>query len=106
MSGYSPAQHGVKYTLEDSILSPQVELPVELKNVATVMSAAGFNVLYKGKWHCSETAGAQFVPADLAKYGFARWNPPDAGASQSPAQGGGRHGGQRPAVHARRPGIR
>jgi choline-sulfatase len=89
MSGYFPAQHGVKYTLEDSILSPQVELPVELKNVATVMSAAGFNMLYEGKWHCSKPAGAQFVPADLAKYGFARWNPPDAGANQSPAQGGG-----------------
>jgi arylsulfatase A-like enzyme len=89
MSGYFPAQHGVKYTLESSIMSPQVDLPVGLKNLATVMSAAGFNVLYKGKWHCSKPAGAQFVPADIAQYGFARWNPPDAGANQAPSQGGG-----------------
>jgi hypothetical protein len=33
--------------------------------------------------------GRQFVPADLAKYGFLRWNPPDAGANQEPSQAGG-----------------
>ena len=89
MSGYFPAQHGVKYTLEDNMtdpcVNPQVELPVNLNNVATVMSAAGFNVVYKGKWHCSKASTA----ADLATYGFQRWNPPDAGANQDPSQAGG-----------------
>jgi choline-sulfatase len=89
MSGYFPAQHGVKYTLEDnmtdSMKNPQVELPVDLTNVATVMSAAGFNVVYKDKWHCSKASTA----ADLATYGFKRWNPPDAGANQDPSQAGG-----------------
>ena len=94
MSGYFPAQHGVKYTLEEDMPAseyPQVELPVELKNLATVMKAAGYNVVYKGKWHCSKPAGKEAVPADLEKYGFQRWDPPDAGANQSvPEAGGGK----------------
>jgi choline-sulfatase len=90
MSGYFPAQHRVKYTLEDDINNEfQNELPVDLPNIATVMSAAGFNVVYKGKWHCSKPAGDSFVAADLAKYGFQRWDPPDAGANQDPSQAGG-----------------
>ncbi|HEY0391607.1 MAG TPA: sulfatase-like hydrolase/transferase [Solirubrobacterales bacterium] len=93
MSGYFPAQHGVKYTLEEDMPAgeyPQVELPVELKNLATVMKAAGYNVVYKGKWHCSKPAKKEdAVPADLEKYGFQRWNPPDAGANQSVPEAGG-----------------
>lgn len=92
MSGYFPAQHGVKYTLEEDMPAseyPQVQLPVELKNLATVMKAAGYNVVYKGKWHCSKPAGAEAVPADLEKYGFSRWNPPDAGANQTVPEAGG-----------------
>src|SRR5215469_15739892 len=92
-SGYFPAQHGVKYTLEENMKNPkknpQVELPVHLKNIATVMSSVNFNVLYKGKWHCSKPAGSEADPADLAKYGFLRWNPPDAGANQDPNQAEG-----------------
>ncbi|HEX6688484.1 MAG TPA: sulfatase-like hydrolase/transferase [Solirubrobacterales bacterium] len=92
MSGYFPAQHGVKYTLEEDMPAseyPQVELPVDLKNLATVMKAAGYNVVYKGKWHCSKPAGSEAVPADLEKYGFSRWDPPDAGANQSVPEAGG-----------------
>ncbi len=93
MSGYFPAQHGVKYTLEEDMeppKNPQVELPVDFKNLATVMKAAGYNVVYKGKWHCSKPATpGEAVPADLEKYGFSRWNPPDAGADQSVPEAGG-----------------
>src|SRR5262245_53672008 len=42
MTGYFPAQHGVKYTLEEDMparLYPQVELPLNLPNIATVTSA-------------------------------------------------------------------
>ena len=52
MSGFFPAQHGVKYTLEEDMPAksyPQVELPLDLKNIATVMTAAGYNVIYKGR---------------------------------------------------------
>jgi len=76
MSGYFPAQHGVKYTLEDNMtdpcVNPQVELPVNLNNVATVMSAAGFNVVYKGKWHCSKASTAADLPRTASSAGTRR----------------------------------
>jgi choline-sulfatase len=93
MTGFLPAQHGVKYTLEEDMPAdegyPQVELPVDLDNVASVMRAAGYEVVYKGKWHCSKPAGRFFRPSDLERYGFARWDPPDGGANQDISQGGG-----------------
>jgi choline-sulfatase len=106
LTGYFPAQHGAKYTLEEDMPVeegyPQGEMPLpfsldgsslSLPNLATVMSAAGYNVIYKGKWHCSKPAFAdEFTPADLAQYGFDRWNPPDGGANQDVSEGGGAPG--------------
>jgi choline-sulfatase len=93
LTGYYPAQHGVKYTLEEDMPDdqyPQVPLPTDFKNIGTVMRAAGYDVVYKGKWHLSKPANGQFTPEDVAKYGFGRWNPPDAGANQDiPQEGGG-----------------
>lgn len=92
LTGHFPAQHGVKYTLEENMPNdqyPQVPLPVELPNVGNVMSAAGFQVPYKGKWHLSKPAGSDWSPQDVALYGFQRWNPPDAGANQDLDQMGG-----------------
>src|SRR5436305_6107538 len=92
MTGYFSAQHGVKYTLEENMPDdefPQVELPPGFTNLASVMSAAGYSVVYKGKWHLSKPAHKNFKPSDLAKYGFARWNPPDAGANQDIDQDAG-----------------
>jgi arylsulfatase A-like enzyme len=93
MTGYFPAQHGVKYTLEEGMAAtdyPQVNLPTSLPNLGTVMKAAGYHVAYKGKWHCSKPATKEHaVPADLEKYGFDRWDPPDAGANQEPPEAGG-----------------
>lgn len=93
-TGRFPAQHGVKYTLEEDMPSPQypqVELPTDMKNLASVMSAAGYDVVYKGKWHLSKpkSESGDFVSEDLLPYGFTRWDPPDAGADQSIAQAGG-----------------
>lgn len=91
-TGLFPAQHGVKYTLEENMPNdqyPQVELPLGLPNLATVMSAAGYSVVYKGKWHLSKPVGEQATPADVGQYGFQRWNPPDAGANQDADQAGG-----------------
>jgi choline-sulfatase len=91
MSGYFPAQHGVKYTLEEDMPAdqyPQVELPTPptLPNLATVMKASGYTTVYKGKWHCSKAS----TTAELDQYLFSRWNPPDAGGDQSiPQEGGG-----------------
>lgn len=98
VSGYFPAQHRVKYTLEqdmDPPRYPQVTLPLppEMKNLATVMAATGRDPVYKGKFHLTKYTGAKWVPSDVAQYGFQRWNPQDAGANQSiPEEGGGNVG--------------
>ena len=91
-----PAQHGVRYTLEQEMPStnyPQVEMPTpdQMPNIATVMSAAGYNVVYKGKLHVNKPARSDYVwqPSDAGKYGFTRWNCPDAGANQSLSEAGG-----------------
>jgi choline-sulfatase len=96
LSGYFPAQHGVKYTLEEDMPYPEYPLqaelprPPELENPATVVRAAGYTPVYKGKWHCSKPAIKENAqPSDLAKYGWERWNPPDAGANQSVPEAGG-----------------
>ncbi len=94
MSGYFPAQHGVKYTLETDMPAPQypqVELATSFANLASVVAAAGYTPVYKGKFHCNKPAnGSTWVPSDVNQYGFTRWNPPDAGANQSiPEEGGG-----------------
>ena len=106
MSGLFPAQHGVKYCLEANMPAPQypqVEMAADLLNLGTVMAAAGYATPYKGKWHCSKpvngnTAPAQkppctpdegWVPDDVNRFGFSRWNPQDAGANQFICQAAG-----------------
>jgi len=95
MTGFFPAQHGVKYTLETNMFlpkNPQVDMPLPdvMPNLATVMKAAGYNVIYKGKWHVSKPKHKQeATPAEAEKYGFDRWDPPDAGANQNIEQAGG-----------------
>lgn len=92
LTGLYPAQHGVKYTLELDMPAgdyPQVELSPDLTNVASVMKAAGYEVVFKGKWHLSKPLGDDWAPEDLARFGFDRWNPPDAGANQDISEAGG-----------------
>jgi arylsulfatase A-like enzyme len=91
-TGLFPAQHGVKYTLEEDMPTPpypQVPLPLDLPNLATVTSAAGYHVPFKGKWHLSKPIGADWSPQDVNQYGYQRWDPPDAGANQDLEQFGG-----------------
>ncbi|MFT4041246.1 MAG: sulfatase-like hydrolase/transferase [Thermomicrobiales bacterium] len=106
MSGLFPAQHGVTATLEPDMPAdqyPQVELAAELPNLGSIMAAAGYATPYKGKWHCSKpldgntapalvppcTPNQGWVPDDLARFGFERWNPQDAGENQYLCQAGG-----------------
>jgi arylsulfatase A-like enzyme len=91
MTGFFPAQHGVKWTLEQNVVSPQAELPLDLPNIATVMTAAGYSTPYKGKFHLNKPANpnGKWRPEDVDRYGFQRWNPPDAGANQDPSEFGG-----------------
>ncbi len=108
MTGFFPAQHGVKYTLEvdmEEPANPQAELPGpdRMPNIGTVMAAAGYATPYKGKWHLSKPADMNtdpaknppctpdegWAPGDVNGYGFERWNPQDAGANQFICQAGG-----------------
>lgn len=107
MTGYFPAQHGVKNCLEADMPAsdgyPQAVMPLDLPNIGTVMAAAGYATPYKGKWHCSKPASGVtdpsvdppctvdegWVPDDVNKYGFEHWDPQDAGANQDPCQAGG-----------------
>ncbi len=118
MTGFMPAQHQVRHTLESSMNDsfdsdgnlvyeyPQVPLSTDLKSMATVMAAAGYNVVWKGKFHMTKqavtppsplpAAGAtatgtvqDWTPANVGQYGPQRWNPKDAGANQSLPEGGG-----------------
>jgi len=110
MTGYFPAQHGVKYTLEQDMPSPeypQVELPTNLPNLASIALSAGYRPVFKGKWHltkplnpnddyatvpdsngnCLPTEG--WAPDDVNRFGWTRWNPQDSGANQDVCQAAG-----------------
>jgi choline-sulfatase len=93
MTGYFPAQHGVKWTLEENMTTsanPQQVLPLDLPNMATVMKAAGYSTPYRGKFHLSKPATPNiFKPEDVNQYGFEGWDSPDAGANQDTDQFGG-----------------
>ena len=83
LTGYLPGQHGVRYTVEGNMPSdqyPQVELPLpdQIANVAQLAVAAGYQAVYKGKFHLMKAAGPDdtFTPEQMVRYGFTRWNPP------------------------------
>jgi arylsulfatase A-like enzyme len=95
-TGYFPAQHGVVDTLSFGTRFSAAErvLPRDLPNMATVFEAAGYDVAYKGKWHLSKPLAdpadpEDWTPADVAIYGFDRWDPPDAGENREVSQFGG-----------------
>ena len=101
MSGYFPAQHGVKYTLETDMPSPQypqVELATSFKNPATVVAAAGYTPVYKGKFHCIKPAnGSTWVPDRRQPV---RLHPlGSAGCRRQPGRLGGGRRRQRRALH-------
>ena len=57
-------------------------------NLAQILRGAGYEVAYKGKWHLTHPTGdgpllGGWGPADAERlrrdYGFADWDPPDAG---------------------------
>lgn len=74
-----PAQTGVQSTGSQP-LGPG------FTTLAQVMTGAGYQVGYRGKWHLGDASG--FTPS---AHGFGPWDPPDAGTSLSPGntQGAG-----------------
>ncbi len=83
-TGLFPAQHRSVDTLSEGFPnSPtQHQLDPSLPNLATVLKAAGYEVVYKGKWHLStpvKGVDGEVLHDDISRYGFDEWNAPDAG---------------------------
>lgn len=95
-TGFLSTQTNARYVLEEpmpSALYPQVETPDDLPNLATAARAAGYEegVVFKGKLHLTKPRNEDYSwsSADALKYGFSRWNYPDAGSNQSLSEAGG-----------------
>ena len=126
-TGLYPAQHGVTEVLEFDNIAPVMDdlaegtgrtqdlvmnvkerrqrgLSHNLQNLAKVLKSAGYNVIFKGKWHLSRpvswvddpAAGIDqryWTEADVAQmaelYGFDGWTMPDAGDNLAVANMGG-----------------
>ena len=83
-TGLFPAQHRSADTLTEDFPQSATEhqLDPALPNLATVLKAAGYEVVYKGKWHLSkavEGADDTLRHDDISRYGFDQWDAPDAG---------------------------
>jgi arylsulfatase A-like enzyme len=83
-TGLYPAQHGNIDTLSEDMTQSQEEhqLDPTLPNIATVLQAEGYDVVWKGKWHLSkgtEHPDGTYTPEDISRYGMSGWNSPDAG---------------------------
>ena len=105
LTGLYPAQHGVKNLIacnnpKDPVQRRLPVLPSHLPNLATVLSAAGYHVVLKGKLHLTrpvkfdhEKKRHYWSDADVAhlaeRYGFHGWNPPDMSDPQSLSDLGG-----------------
>jgi arylsulfatase A-like enzyme len=105
LTGLYPAQHGVKNLVSSNDPKDPVQrrlpvLPSRLPNLATVMAAAGYHVVLKGKLHLTrpvrwdgERKRHYWSDADVQflaeRYGFHGWNPPDMSDPQSLSDLGG-----------------
>jgi len=74
------------------------ELRPETPNLARILRDAGYEVAYKGKWHLTHPAGdgpmlGRWAASDADRlrrdYGFADWEPPDAGENAKAEHFGG-----------------
>lgn len=94
-TGLYPAQHGSFDTLSEGMSQSMKEhqLDPSIPNIATILKAEGYDVVWKGKWHLSKGVehpdGTQ-TDDDIQRYGMGGWNSPDAGGdAKLPNYGGG-----------------
>lgn len=84
-TGLYVPQHRSPWTLtEDTDQAfEEHQLDPSLPNVATCLKEAGYDVVYKGKWHMSKRVrnadGVTYTEDDIDRYGFDDWDAPDAG---------------------------
>ena len=91
-TGTYPAQHQVTQTLtEGGAYSPgEIQLNNQTPNIGRILSDAGYDVQYRGKWHMSKGAnGGDPLAKDIACFGFKGWVGPDAGEDAKPENFGG-----------------
>jgi arylsulfatase A-like enzyme len=74
------------------------ELPPGIATLATLLRERGYHVALKGKWHLSKPVnGREWSEADPERierdYGFADWEPPDAGGDANAETFGGGNAG-------------
>jgi choline-sulfatase len=75
------------------------ELQSGTATLGTLLRERGYHVVFKGKWHLSKPVdGDDWGEADTARierdWGFAEWEPPDAGGDAKPATFGGGSAGK------------
>jgi arylsulfatase A-like enzyme len=73
-------------------------LPPGIPTLATLLRQRGYHVVLKGKWHLSKPVnGEMWSAADSERverdYGFAEWEPPDAGGDTKAVHFGGGNAG-------------
>jgi choline-sulfatase len=89
----------LRYSITGTQQRDEPELSPRTPNLATLLRAAGYHVAYKGKWHLTKPAdrfvGWSQADADRIErdFGFAEWEPPDAGEDIEPDHFGGGHAG-------------
>jgi arylsulfatase A-like enzyme len=93
-TGLFEPQHHSPWTLTENFQQSTSEhqLDPTLPNLATCLKQAGYDVIYKGKWHMSspvDAADGTKIWDDISRYGFDGWDAPDAGGDTSVANFGG-----------------
>ncbi len=94
-TGLYPAQHRSVDTLSEGMTQSEEEhqLDPSIPNIGTIFKAAGYDVVWKGKWHLSkgvEKPNGETSSDDISRYGMDGWNAPDAGGdAKIPNYGGG-----------------
>ena len=93
-TGFLTTQNNARWVLETPMpndLYPQRDTPDDLPGLAAAAAAAGYEVVYKGKMHLAKPINPDFswTASDALRFGFTRWNYPDAGANQSLFEAGG-----------------
>lgn len=93
-TGLYPAQHLSANTLSEGNVQSEEEhqLNPTYPNVGSVLTAAGYEVAYIGKYHLSKGIIQQNgvnIWDDIERYSFTQWDPPDAGRNTALGDYGG-----------------
>jgi choline-sulfatase len=96
LTGTYPSVTGVTQTFATSLVGAGVSLQTFQHNLGKLLTGAGYDVIYKGKWHESlavrgaDNWSAEDVTFLAERYGLPGWTPPDAGNSLTePSTAGG-----------------